>query len=200
MYEANLYYRNNFRTNGIRSNKKRKFSIFSSNKRENVVHITGNGFSGGVRRRPGSGLMNTGKLIAGGALFGAYSGVKGVTSTLKDSTLLFASAYRAATKIKSGTMKLIVKPSMIITGLILVAISLSLIQLAHYNHVATKGYELRRLEADRQQLMGQYEVKNMKLAEAKALNTISLSDRVSVMRRPYQVSYVRGNTALAQLP
>jgi len=100
-------------------------------------------------------------------------------------------------KIKEATMKLEFGPSMAIGGLFLVAVLFSLLYLAHFNQVATKGYDLRRLEADRQQLLDQYDIKNMKLAEAKSLTTIMASDKVSAMRRPAEIAYVRGNTAIA---
>jgi len=94
-------------------------------------------------------------------------------------------------------MKLEFGPSMAIVGLLLIAVLFILLYLAHFNQVATKGYDLRRLEADRQNLLDQYDIKNMKLAEAKSLATIIASDKVSAMRRPSEVSYVRGNTVIA---
>jgi len=100
-------------------------------------------------------------------------------------------------KIKAVTMKLEFGPSMAIVGLLLIAVLFILLYLAHFNQVATKGYDLRRLEADRQNLLDQYDIKNMKLAEAKSLATIIASDKVSAMRRPSEVSYVRGNTVIA---
>jgi hypothetical protein len=228
MAEANLYYRNNYVSGGAARRrpegkllagqkkligrglfgKNKAFgssSFFSkrksfSSRNTFTAASTGLASSGFARSRRRTGLFSAGKMIAGGAAISAVAGAKGVSSTLKGSTLLFSSAYKAAANMKSGKIKFIIKPSFIIIGLILVAGSLSLMQLTHYNVVSTKGYELRRLEADRQQLMGQYEVKNLKLAEVKSLSAIASSDRVSVMRRPNAVHYVRGNTALAQVP
>jgi hypothetical protein len=100
-------------------------------------------------------------------------------------------------KIKEATLKLEFGPSMAIGGLMMIAVLFMLLYLAHFNQVATKGYDLRRLEADRQQLMNQYDIKNMKLAEAKSLTTIISSDKIVGMRRPGEITYVRGNTALA---
>lgn len=82
-------------------------------------------------------------------------------------------------------------------SLITVAILLGGAYLAFFNQVATKGYELRRLEADRQQLLTQYEIKNMKLAEVQSLNTIVQSDKANAMRRPYSIDYVKGGSVLA---
>jgi hypothetical protein len=108
-----------------------------------------------------------------------------------------ASVTGSVKRIREATMKLEFGPSMAIGGLLVIAVLFMLLYLAHFNQVATKGYDLRRLEADRQQLLNQYDIKNMKLAEAKSLSTIISSDRVSAMRRPNQLTYVRGNTALA---
>jgi hypothetical protein len=91
-------------------------------------------------------------------------------------------------------------PSTVIFGLSIIAILMSLLYLMHFNQVATKGYDLRRLEAARQELLNQYDIKNMKLAEVKSLARVIASDRVSAMRKPAEVIFVRGNTALASLP
>jgi hypothetical protein len=108
------------------------------------------------------------------------------------------SAAGAIGKVREAVLRFEFGPAAAIGGMFTVAILLSLLYLAHFNQVATKGYDLRRLEADRQQLMNQYDIKNMKLAEAKSLANIISSDRVSAMRRPGEITYVRGNTALAK--
>ena len=99
--------------------------------------------------------------------------------------------------VREATMRFEFAPSMAIGGLFMIAILMSLLYLAHFNQVATKGYDLRRLEADRQQLLNQYDIKNIKLAEVKSLYNIASSTRASAMRRPGEVIYVRGNAALA---
>lgn len=85
----------------------------------------------------------------------------------------------------------------VIIGLFILAVSSSMFYLAHFSNVATKGYELKRLEADHQQLLNQYEIKNMKLAEVKALKRIASSERVSAMRRPSNIEFIHGTTAIA---
>jgi hypothetical protein len=99
--------------------------------------------------------------------------------------------FRATRKIQFG-------PTFAIVGLFIVAALMGTLYLAHFNQVATKGYDLRRLEADRQQLLNQHDIKNMKLAEVKSLARVIASDRVSAMKRPAELIYVRGNTALAK--
>jgi hypothetical protein len=100
-------------------------------------------------------------------------------------------------KMRDTVLRLQFGPATAISGLFVIAILLSLTYLAHFNQVATKGYDLRRLEADRQQLLNQYDIKNMKLAGVKSLSNIISSERVSAMRRPGEITYVRANTALA---
>lgn len=88
-------------------------------------------------------------------------------------------------------------PSTVIVGLILASVLLSVLYLMHFNQVATKGYDLKRIESSHKQLMDQYDIGNIKLAEAKSLNTMIESGRMEGMRRPKDVIYVRGSTALA---
>lgn len=103
----------------------------------------------------------------------------------------------ALKKVREATMGFEFGPATAVTGLFIISLLLGSLYLAHFNKVATKGYDLRRLEADRQQLLNQYDIKNMKLAGVKSLANIAATDRVSAMRRPAEIVYVRGNTALA---
>jgi len=125
------------------------------------------------------------------------AGAVGITHTVRESSKVLMGAMKTAADVRSGRRQLIIRPSTIIIGLFVIAASLSFIQLAHYNKVSTKGYELRRLEADRQQLMTQYELKNMKVAEAKSMSVIAVSDKTASMVRPANVEYIRGNTGIA---
>lgn len=200
-YEANLYYR----SSGVSASRKPKtrkmgssrsfvgsYKGFSGNrpvKRRGMNLSMSSGMSTVRRRSRSETFSKVGKTAVGGAV----GGVVGVSA-------VFVGAWQAARNIKSGKMKIVIQPGMVMMGLIVVAVSLSLIQLAHFNLVATKGYELRRLEADRQQLLSSYEIKNMKLAEVKSLSGIAGSDRASAMVRPASVEFMRGNTALAKLP
>lgn len=118
---------------------------------------------------------------------------------VKEGTSSLQQALETAKNIKGGKMEFEVGPVAIIFSLSAIAVTMSLLYLTHYNSVATKGYDLRRLEADRQQLMTQHDIKNMKLAEVKSLSVISESERVSRMRRPSEVSFVQGSMAIASL-
>lgn len=88
-------------------------------------------------------------------------------------------------------------PSTLIIGLILIAIFMSFLHLLHFNQVATKGYDLRRLETDRQHLLEQFQAKNMHVTEIKSLNVISQSHKAQSMVRQGELNFVRGDTALA---
>lgn len=105
----------------------------------------------------------------------------------------------AARQIKQAVLRFEFGPSTAIGGMFMIAVLLSLLYLAHFNQVATKGYDLRRLEAARQQLLNQYDIKNMKLAEVKSLTHILDTNRVSGMRKPSEIIYVRAATALAKV-
>ncbi|MFC1751245.1 hypothetical protein ACFL2V_20885, partial [Pseudomonadota bacterium] len=103
----------------------------------------------------------------------------------------------AINKFKGATLNYEFGTSTIIGSLAVVAIVTSLMYLAHFNQVATKGYELKRLEADHQQLLNQYEIKNMRLAEAMSLTRITETDRISAMRKANSVTFLTDNTVLA---
>jgi len=59
---------------------------------------------------------------------------------------------QAARSIGRGKKKFEFGPGSVMAGLGVVAIGLSLAYLAYFNQVATRGYEMTRLEADRQHL------------------------------------------------
>ena len=159
-------------------------------------------YGSGVRRSAGAG-RRTGGSIGSWLNLGKQAGKNlafGLAKTgeaVKEGTSTLQKAVQTAKNIKSGKMKFEIGPASMIMGLAMIALSMSLLYLAHYNSVATKGYDLRRLEAARQQLMTQYDIKNMKLAEARSLAVISASDKVGNMRRPGEVTFVQGATAIA---
>lgn len=89
-------------------------------------------------------------------------------------------------------------PMTLIVGLIFVAVAMSMLYLMHFNQVATKGYDLKRLEVDRQQLMDQNQMSNMNIDKVKSLDAITGSARIQRMVKANNVSFVRGDTALAK--
>lgn len=223
-FESNLYYRNNYSAGAGR--KAAGISALGSGRSVNLRSSSRSfvGVHKGLRGNSGRGLFSGGRLRSGGN--GIFSGRFGngrigisanrprinrnrafantgalVSSTaggvFKNTVGAFAQAINVAKSLKGGVRKFEVGPGTAMIGMMVFAAVLSLSYLAHFNQVATKGYDLRRLEADRQQLVGQYEIKNMRLAEVKALSTISDSETVASMRRPNEVSFIRGNTAIA---
>jgi hypothetical protein len=89
-------------------------------------------------------------------------------------------------------------PMTLIVGLIVVAVGMSAMYLMHFNQVATKGYDLKRLEVNRQQLMDQNQVSNMNIDKVKSMDSILGSGRIQRMVKADNVMFVRGDTALAK--
>lgn len=63
---------------------------------------------------------------------------------------------------------------------------ITLLYLAHFNAVSTKGYELKRLEDERMLLLEEDEVKNMRISQMRALATIKETAKVKNMVSPGQ--------------
>ena len=62
------------------------------------------------------------------------------------------------------------------------ALVVSLIYLAHANRTATRGYALKKLEIEKNQLQTQAEIWEQKVSEAESLNTITASPTVKGMQ------------------
>ncbi len=90
-------------------------------------------------------------------------------------------------------------PKSLIVVLGIVGLAVSMMYLAHFNQVATKGYDLKRLEIDRQSLLDSNESENMRLADVKSMNAILTSNRIQRMVNVRNISYVHGDTAVASL-
>lgn len=101
------------------------------------------------------------------------------------------------TRVTPMKWKFVFGPMTLIIGLILAAMALSLLYLAHFNQVATKGYDLKRLEVARQHLLDEHQVGNMRLASATSMATLLKSDRIQRMVNARNITFVRGDTAIA---
>ena len=75
----------------------------------------------------------------------------------------------------------------VVLGLALVV---SLIYLAHANRVATRGYIIKKLEFEKNNLLTENEIWRQQVSEAKSLETIKKSPVVKKMLRVTQPSYV----------
>lgn len=97
-----------------------------------------------------------------------------------------------STNIRFGVVSLL----FLVVGLFTV---MSLLYLMHFNSASTKGYELNRLENERQQLVSENEIQNMRLSEARALVTIEKHPIVQRMVKvnPEKITYMKNDNAVA---
>ncbi len=72
------------------------------------------------------------------------------------------------------------------------------IYLMNFNDNETKGYILKRLELSQQELIDQNNLKNIALADAKAMNQMIESGSLDRMRKPGEVEYIFGDSILAK--
>lgn len=89
-------------------------------------------------------------------------------------------------------------PMTLIVGLIILAVMMSILYLMHFNQVATKGYDLVRLEADRQQLLDHNQLSNRSIDQVKSMDSILKSNRISRMVKANNITFVRGDSAIAK--
>ncbi len=76
---------------------------------------------------------------------------------------------------------------------------LSLLFLSHSNRVATKGYELKMLQAKRAELLRSNEVLSMQIADLQALDALENDATIKLMVKIDQPQYIRTDTAVAQV-
>ncbi len=91
-----------------------------------------------------------------------------------------------SSKIEMGTFSLMVV-------VIFLALSVSLLYLAHANRTATRGYALKKLEIEKNQLQTQMEIWNQRVSEAKSLNSIKNSGILEKMERVHEPIYLRAD-------
>jgi hypothetical protein len=77
---------------------------------------------------------------------------------------------------------------------------LSFFYLVKSTEIHTKGYQLRKLEIERDRLVTARESESMGISRFKSLNEIENSVIASVMVRPGNIAYVKEDRGLAQLP
>jgi len=88
-------------------------------------------------------------------------------------------------------------PRMLVFSLVVFVCLISLVTLMHSTKKVTKGFVLTSLEVERGELLREYEINTMRLAEASSLYAIQNTDKFKSMVRPRTVSYVRTDSALA---
>lgn len=89
-------------------------------------------------------------------------------------------------------------PAFLIFLLILMVSLISVMTLMFSTKEITKGYTLKKLEAEHEQLLRDNEAKNMHVAEVRALASIKSSLKAQTMVIPGKVVYFRGDTAIAK--
>ena len=80
---------------------------------------------------------------------------------------------------------------------IVFVLGVSFITLVFSTREVTKGYVLRDLESKRQTLLRSNEVVQMQVAQAQALQAVVKSPRISRMVNARNVTFMRGDTAVA---
>lgn len=88
------------------------------------------------------------------------------------------------------------------TSLLFVVVALalvvSLIYLAHANRVATRGYVIKRLEAEKSAIVTTNEIWRQQVSEAKSLATLKASAPVQDMVPVRDVTYINPELSVAQ--
>lgn len=78
-------------------------------------------------------------------------------------------------------------------------VGLSIVFLAYSNSVATKGYALKELKNERAHLAEVNEAWNMRLSQARAVETLMASEKVQKMMATLdQPMFIRGDSAVAK--
>jgi hypothetical protein len=89
-------------------------------------------------------------------------------------------------KIEIGTFALMVV-------MIFLALSVSLLYLAHANRTATRGYALKKLEIEKNQLQTQMEIWNQQISEAESLGAIKNSGVLEEMGKVKNPIYLQAD-------
>jgi hypothetical protein len=108
----------------------------------------------------------------------------------------FAGQTRAKV-LSNELIKFDISPTLIIVFLGMAAVALGLLYLVTFNQVATKGYQLKKLEVSRQELKSQHDLKNLYLAKVRSYDYILNSGRLEPMGKPANVDFVYADSALA---
>jgi len=89
------------------------------------------------------------------------------------------------------------KTFFMIVGMGITISFLSVMMLVHFNQVSTRGYTIKYLEVQRQELVEQNEIIQKDLLEKKALSVLAATDKANSMVKPGSVAYVSGYSAIA---
>ena len=81
---------------------------------------------------------------------------------------------------------------------VFLALSISLLYLAHANRTATRGYAIKKLEIEKNALRTETEIWEQQVNEAKSLEAIKNSGILKKMERVKQPIFLRANLAKSQ--
>ena len=107
-------------------------------------------------------------------------------------------------QLRKGTRKSILpirlkfNPNMLIASLVVFVCLISLVTLMHATKEVTKGFVLTSLEVERVDLLRNYEVRTMQIAEVSSLHAIQNTPKFQSMVRPRNVVYIHTESALAK--
>ena len=76
---------------------------------------------------------------------------------------------------------------------VLLALAVSLLYLAHANRTATRGYAIKKLEIEKNEIITDLEIWDQQVSEARALKTIKNSPAVSGMVNVRSPKYIRAD-------
>jgi hypothetical protein len=86
--------------------------------------------------------------------------------------------------------------SLIFITIVLVC-SLALTYLAHTNKIATRAYQLKKIEQERESLITESQILNMKISQVQSLVAIENDPIIASMRSFEAPIFIRGDTAVA---
>lgn len=95
-------------------------------------------------------------------------------------------------------IKFDINPVALMGGLLLLVVLLGFFYLLNYNKLATKGYNLKRLEIARQELQVERNEKTLYLAKVRSLTEMLKEEKFDGMRKPEKLEYVYGEQVLAK--
>ncbi|MCD6109972.1 hypothetical protein J7J83_04405 [bacterium] len=99
---------------------------------------------------------------------------------------------------RRGVRTFEIKTFAMLMSVALVISFLSVMTLVNFNHISTKGYTIKYLEVQQQQLWEQNERIKKDLLENKSLSALTLSEKANRMVKPGDAIYVSKYTVLAQ--
>lgn len=92
-------------------------------------------------------------------------------------------------RVKVAALKPVISRNLLMAILFALIVCFGIAYLIHFNGVATKGYEIARLENQRDDLLNLKEQNNISLSESQTLEFIKTSAKVQRMRVADNVEY-----------